>query len=367
MEIKKKLGFGCMRLPFFDNNTSHIDYDTVNKMVDYFIDKGFNYFDTARVYHQGFSEVALNKCLTSRHKRDEYLIADKLSFNLFEKESDLEPLFKDQLKTVGVDYFDYYLMHAQNANFYKKYKETNAYEFGLRMKEEGYIKHLGLSFHDTPEVLEMILNEKPFVEFVQLQFNYADYLGDIKAKECYDIAVKHGKKVIVMEPIRGGRLAKLPESEHNKLTKFGNYSDAGFAVRFAASFDNILVVLSGMSNLEQVIDNTSYMSEFKKMDKEEIETCLDIANQLRKTITIPCTACKYCVDGCPKHIHIPEIFKLYNDYCSFNGSNLWKLYHLETDPDHKASDCIKCGKCEGSCPQHIQIREFLEKIAKAFE
>lgn len=365
-EINKKLGFGCMRLPLLEDG--HVDEAEFCKMIDTFIENGFNYFDTARVYLNGESETAIGKCLVARYPRDKFLVANKLSSSCFEKEEDLEPYFKDQLACMGLEYFDFYLLHAQSRQNYEKYKKCHCYEFAKKMKEEGYIKHVGFSFHDTAEFLDMILTENPFVEFVQLQFNYIDYEDSpVESKACYEVCQKHGKKVVVMEPIRGGKLAQLPENLHQKFSKYGDASDASYAVRFCASFDDIMMVLSGMSNLEQMEDNISYMKEFKSLSEDEITTIKEVTDELHKIVTIPCTGCKYCVKGCPKHINIPAIFEIYNKFKAFQGGRLFSTYRGITAAGNKCKDCLKCGKCENICPQHIEIRKFLEEISKDFD
>lgn len=362
-EVKKKLGFGCMRLP---GTEEKIDYDELNKMVDKFLEEGFNYFDTSILYYDGGSEIALKHCLVERHKREEFLIADKLTGNYFETEEDLEPLFQRQANNLGIEYFDFFLLHAMNHERYDKFKRVHAFEFYAKKKEEGKIRHFGMSFHDTAEVLDDILTKEPSIEFVQLQFNYVDYISPVESKKCYDVCVKHGKPVIVMEPVRGGKLAKLPDYLHEELKQFGDASDASYAIRFAATHENIFMVLSGMSNYEQMCDNVSYMKDFKPLSKEEFDEILHIADELHKVVTIPCTGCRYCTKGCPMKINIPEYFKIYNDHKSFNGRSLYKVYNELKSKGSSCKDCIKCGKCEDICPQKIDIRHQLEIIANEF-
>lgn len=361
--IKKQLGFGVMRPPM---NNDKVDYEQFTKMVDYYIENGFNYFDTASVYLNGESENALKKCLTSRYKREEYILTNKCSGLLFSKEEDLEDMFNAQLERCGVEYFDIYLMHAQNSSGFEKYKSCRAYEFAFRKKEEGKIKHVGISFHDTAEVLEKILCEYPQIEIVQIQFNYLDYEdASVQSKLCYEVCRKYNKPVLIMEPVKGGTLANLCEEAKQVFDLLGKQSYASYAIRFAAGFEGIVSVLSGMSNLEQVKDNVSYMKEFKKLSSEELVAINNVVNIYKSKSYIKCTACRYCVDGCPKKIKIPDLFACYNQNQLFGGGQFY--YYLHTLNSGKASECIKCGLCEKSCPQKLNIRELLEITAATFE
>lgn len=367
MELKNKLGFGCMRLPM---NGDVVDYDEFNKMIDYFIEHGFTYFDTAHGYLRGESEKAIKKCLTSRYDRDKYTLTDKLTANYFNKEEDIRPFFESQLEITGVDYFDYYLFHATARDNYKKFTACNAYKIVQELKEEGKIKHIGMSFHDTADVLDMILSEHPEIEIVQIQFNYLDYLNTgVQSKEVYEVCRKYGKEVLVMEPIKGGGLVKLPDEAKKVFDEVNdkNLSYASFAIRFAASFDGMFKVLSGMSNFEQLKDNVSYMENFEPLNEKEKEACFKVAEILKNLGGIPCTACRYCVEGCPMKISIPDLFACYNSKKQFNDWNSNMYYGVHTKENGKASDCIKCGQCERVCPQHLKIREYLEEVANTFE
>lgn len=361
--IKKLLGFGAMRPPM---NGELVDYEQFSKMIDHYLENGFNYFDTASVYLNGESENALKKCLTSRYPREKYLLTNKCSGVLFKKEEDLEPMFNKQLEACGVDYFDIYLMHAQSAGSFEKYKSARAYEFAFKKKEEGKVKHVGISFHDSADVLEKILIEYPQIEVVQIQFNYLDYLDSgIQSKLCYEVCRKYNKPVLIMEPVKGGTLVKLPEKARKVFDDLGSLSYASYAIRFAASFEGVISVLSGMSNFEQLEDNVSYMKEFKELNDVEKDAINKVVEIYSEQQYIKCTACRYCVDGCPMKIKIPDLFACYNQNSMFGGGGWY--YYLHTANGGKASSCIECGKCEKICPQKLPIRELLKETANAFE
>ena len=364
--VKGKLGFGCMRLPM---NGGNVDYEQFSKMVDMFLDAGFNYFDTAHGYVGGMSETSLKKCLTSRYPRDKYILTDKLSTHHFTKQEQIRPLFESQLEACGVEYFDFYLMHAQDASIYEKYKKCHAYETALEFKKEGKIKHLGISFHDKAAILEKILSEQSEIEVVQIQLNYVDYDDpSVESRKCYEVCEKYGKQVIVMEPIKGGSLLDLPDEAKNIFNSLGDASYASYAIRFAAGFPNIMSVLSGMSNTSDMLDNISYMQDFRPLTDEERVAVDKVIEIFKAQDLIPCTACRYCMEECPKQIAIPELFSLMNAKKRFGNWNTDYYYeNINTQGGRKASDCIKCGKCEKICPQHLKIRGLLEDVAAEFE
>ncbi len=363
--IKKNFGFGCMRLPEVDGG---IDTEECKKMFDKFLEEGFNYFDTAHGYLGGKSETTLRECLTSRHPRESYVLTDKLTEPYFNKREDIRPFFESQLLACGVDYFDFYLMHAQDKRIFEKFKRCQAYEEALELKKEGKIKHFGISFHDKAEVLDKILTEYPQVEVVQIQFNYVDYEDpSVESRKCYEVCVKHGKPVIVMEPVKGGSLVNLPEEAKKVFADLNGGSPASYAIRFAASFENVMMVLSGMGNMAMVEENTSYMKDFKPLDRRELEAIDKVRAIFRAQNLIPCTACRYCTDGCPKHILIPDLFACLNAMRAFKTWNAEYYYNIHTTGHGKASDCIGCGKCEKSCPQHLPIRALLKDVAREFE
>lgn len=364
--IKKNFGFGCMRLPLKDGE---IDLAETSRMVDYFLEQGFNYFDTAHGYLQGRSETALKACLTSRHPRDSYILTDKLTGSFFKTEADIRPFFQSQLEACGVDYFDFYLMHAQSAMFYQHFKKCRAYETAFALKAEGKIKHVGISFHDHAEVLEQILTDYPEIEVVQIQFNYVDYDDPaVQSRECYEVCRRHGKPVLVMEPVKGGNLVNLPEEARKVLDELHGGSPASYAIRFAAGFPGMMMVLSGMSSMEQMKDNLSCMKDFQPLNETELEAVKKVQSIFRGMNLIPCTACRYCTDGCPRQIAIPDLFAVMNTKQIHHDWNADFYYNnVYTGAGRRASDCIQCGRCEKACPQHLPIRRLLTEIAAEFD
>ena len=360
-EVKRNFGFGCMRLPMIGEE---VDTQEVNRMVDAFIEAGFNYFDTAHGYIDGKSEKAIKTCLTSRYPREKYILANKLSEWFFEKEEEVLPLFEQQLAICGVEYFDFYLFHALNRNSYVKHKNCNTFEIVNKLHSEGKVRHIAMSFHDTADILDQILSEQPQIEVVQLQINYLDYDDPgIQSKACYDVAVKHGKKVIVMEPVKGGALVNLPAEAVAEFQKISDAAPVSYALRYAASYPEVFMVLSGMGNMDMMQSNINTMYPFIPLSEEEFATTDRVREIIRKYNQIPCTKCKYCAEVCPKEIPIADLFATYNEYALAKvsrGETTQKLSAFEI----KATDCIECGKCEGICPQSIAIREKLKTLAK---
>ncbi len=368
--ISKKLGFGCMRLPVIDGNAERIDDAAFCEMIDSYMEQGFCYFDTAYPYHNQKSEEAVKRCLVARYDRDKFLLADKMPVWLVKETADFGKIFATQLERCGVEYFDFYLLHAMNKDSIKDVEEKDGFAFLQQMKQEGKIRHIGFSFHDTAEVLDEILTNHPEMEFVQLQINYYDWDSEnVQSRKCYETAVKHGKPVIVMEPVKGGTLANLVEEPAKILKSLDkDASFASFAIRYAASLDNVVVVLSGMSDYAQLKDNTSYMKEFQPLSEEEQQAVRRVVAELAKLPTIACTKCRYCVDGCPKRIQIPELFHAYNMSVQFGVNPITKRSYEQAVNNHgKAYDCIRCGKCEKQCPQHLKIRELLKEVSNTFE
>ncbi len=360
-KIKGKLGFGCMRLPMVDNE---IDKEEFSRMIDAFMDAGFNYFDTAHGYIEGKSQTAIRDCLTGRYDREDFVLANKLSYWCFEKEEDIVPLFEKQLELCGVEYFDFYLFHCLNREGYAKHKKCNTFEIIKKLKRQGKIKHIGMSFHDTAEFLDTILTEEPYMEAVQLQLNYLDYDDPtVQSKACYDVAVKHGKKVIVMEPVKGGALVNLPEKAAEVLQTLGDGSRASYALRYAAGYPEVFMVLSGMGNMDMINDNIKTLKNFVVLSENELETLDRVREIIREVKQLPCTKCNYCADVCPSDIPISQIFSVYNSFLAAKISRSETKKNLMPYADG-ITNCIKCGRCESNCPQSIKIREELEKIKK---
>ena len=364
-EAHGNFGFGCMRLPLIGEE---VDLEQFSAMVDRFLEQGFNYFDTAHGYLGGRSETAIRSCLTSRYPRSSFLLTNKLTGNFFKSQEDIRPLFQQQLDACGVEYFDFYLMHAQNRNNFEHFKACKAYETAFALKAEGKVRHVGISFHDSPETLEMILSEYPEIEVVQIQFNYLDFENpNVQSRAVYEVLERHNKPVLIMEPVKGGTLAELPGPAQAIFDELGGGSNASYAVRFAAGFPQVFMVLSGMSNLEQVEDNTSFMRAFEPLNDREQEAVKKVREIYMELNSIPCTACRYCVDGCPMRIRIPDLFHAMNMKKVFRTWRQEERYQELTKENGKASDCIRCGQCEGVCPQHLPIRELLVQVADVFE
>jgi len=365
----KKLGFGTMRLPTLGDD-SKVDLERFQEMVDRFLEQGFTYFDTSYVYHGGMSESALKEALVDRHPRDHFTITTKLPIFMVKEKADVRRFFQEQLTRLGTDYVDYYWLHAVNAATYETAEQTDAFGELAALKAEGLTRHIGLSFHDSAEVLDRILTEHPEMEYVQLQLNYFDWESNsVQARKCYETAVRHGKQVVVMEPVKGGSLAKLPEELGQIYRKEQpNLSTASWGIRFAASLPHVLVVLSGMSNMKQVEDNTSYMKDFRPLSDVEQDAVKQVTAALRSKITVDCTACGACLEECPQHIPMPAYFDMYNEHCQMNKYTNGMVYYANFPAGTgKASACDGCGKCEAVCPQKLPIRELLKEVKGAFE
>lgn len=367
----KNFGLGGMRLPMLDKtNFRSIDQEQVNKMVDKMLAAGFTYFDTAYPYHNGASETSFGKALVQRYPRESFVLADKMPSFFVEEESQLEKIFSEQLQRTGAGYFDYYLLHNVGAGSYARMNKIGAFDFILNKKKEGYIKHIGFSFHDKAELLDKILTDHPEVEFVQLQINYLDWeSASVQSRLNYETACRHNKPVFVMEPIKGSGLASLPEKAEKQLKEYNpSASCASWALRFAASLPNVKMVLSGMSNIEQVEENIATMTDFKPLNYEERELLNKTVDILNSLNAVACTGCRYCTDTCPKNINIPGYFSVYNAFKLHGYVNFPIMQYVRQAHGHGfASECIGCGKCESHCPQHLEIRKYLKEIAEAFE
>ncbi|MBE6495452.1 MAG: 4Fe-4S dicluster domain-containing protein [Methanobrevibacter thaueri] len=370
-----KLGMGMMRLPLVDeNDQTSIDMEQVNKMVDLYMDAGFNCFDTAFVYHEGVGEAAFRESVVKRYPRDSFKVSTKLPLFVINEESQLEPLFAQQLENCGVDYFDYYMLHNVSGFTENAWKNVDLYSFIQKKKEEGYIKHIGISTHGNAEFLEEILFEHPELEFVLLQINYLDWDDEgIESRKCWEVARKYNKKVMIMEPYKGGFLADVPQ-EAEKLMKDYNpdRSVVSWAMRFVANIDDVCVVYTGASNFEQLESNIEEFKNADPLNDEELAILDEVSEIINSNITVDCTKCRYCVDSCTEEIDIAKIFDLYNkhkllekeDWTQFGNAY---LNYSKLDGVGIASDCIECENCIEECPQQINIPEVLKDVAKTFE
>ena len=363
-----KLGFGLMRLPEKDGK---IDYDTVCGMVDKYMAAGLNYFDTAYVYHGGTSEVAARECVVKRYPRDSFYLATKLPAWELKAEDDRDRIFDIQRERAGVEYFDFYLLHSlEDGHNCDTYERLNCFEWGVQKKREGRIKHFGFSFHGTPALLERVLDKHPEIEFVQIQLNYADWDNPVVASgKLYEILHERNIPMIIMEPVKGGTLANpMPEIKALFEAERPGASPASWALRFVGSLPGVMTILSGMSTPEQMSDNVSTFTNFEPLTEKERETIEKARRIMLDTPTVGCTSCRYCCDGCPQGIKIPDIFTLVNAVRIYKES--WRarnLYNSSIAPSARASDCITCGQCEGVCPQHLPIIELLKEASEQFD
>lgn len=368
----KKLGFGLMRLPLTDaNDKGSIDVEETKKMVDAFIEQGFTYFDTAWMYCAFKSEDAVKEALTDRYPRDRYTLTTKLHASYLKKKEDRDRIFEEQRQKTGVEYFDYYLIHAIDQELYSIYNEMDCFNWLIEKRKQGLVKHIGFSYHDSADFLDQVLTEHPEMEFVQLQMNYLDWeSAEVQSRKCYEVASKHGKPVIVMEPVKGGTLADVPVEVRESFAAYHpDLSVPSWAIRFVASLDNVAMVLSGMSNMEQLMDNISYMKEFVPMNAEETELVHKAAEMIKDSIAIPCTGYSYCTEGCPMQIAIPDLFRVYNKSKRGEISDVEadEEYRQLTESGGKARECLACGQCQVACPQHLEIINYLKDVAKCME
>ena len=366
--IKKKLGFGAMRLPMLGPNKP--DMKQIEEMVDYFLEKGYNYFDTAFTYHDGTSESILGKALIARHPRENYCIATKSPMFAPVPQSELYKRVDIQRERFGTDYLDYYLLHNIAGPRVDYFQDSGAWEFLDDIKEKGIAKHIGFSFHDTADVLDKLLTDHPQVDFVQLQINYIDWLSDtVQSKANYEVALKHNVPVIIMEPIKGGALAGLPDSVKEVFAKVNpDMSLAEWALRFAMGLDNAAVVLSGMSTIEQMKENADKFDDPRKLTDDEYKA-IDEARRIIESIpTVPCTACNYCTEVCPVGINIPKMIKAYNGYKLYGKIGGQSTYFMNAIRDGvKPSECLHCHACEGNCPQRLEITTYLDEVAEIYK
>ena len=355
-----KLGFGLMRLP--KNLDGTIDVPQVAAMADRFIAAGGTYFDTAYVYDEGRSEAAFKAAVADRYPRGAYTLATKLNVRVAKDEADARRQVYTSLERTGAGYFDYYLLHAIQRGNYEDYERYHLWDYLAELKAKGLARHIGFSFHADPALLETLLAAHPEVDFVQLQLNYADWDNPgVAARRNWEICRAHGKGVTIMEPVKGGILADPIPAVKAVFDRTGSgLSYAGWAIRYAASLEGIITVLSGMSSLAQMEDNLSYMKAFRPLDEAERQVIRAAQDALDADQSIPCTACHYCTEGCPMNIPIPEIFAVANRSGGSPRFRTVREYNIVTQDRGRASDCVQCGQCEAACPQHLSIIELLE-------
>lgn len=367
MLSNSKLGFGLMRLP--KDKQGQIKLDEVQRMVDSYMERGFNYFDTAYVYEG--SEEAIRQTLVEKYPRDVYTLADKLPAWKLTCQEDVERIFQESLNRTGVDYFDFYLLHSVEKSHYPTYEKYQCFDFIQEMKKQGKIKYMGFSFHDDADFLDKVLTEHPEIDFVQLQLNYLDWEnGVIQSRRNYEVARKHHKPIIVMEPIKGGTLASFSDDIEKIYKDYApQKSIASWALRYVASLEGVMTILSGMSNAQQMNDNLDTMTHFEKINNEEAKLIKQVTDQVLSYPTIPCTKCRYCTPGCPMHIQIPDLFTAYNSAKMYGENRRYDTYYKDhsTGDYQPAKACIACGQCESVCPQHLEIISLLKEVSEVFD
>ena len=372
MTYKSKFGFGCMRLPLTDaNDPATIDQDLFNEMVDIYMEKGFNYFDTSYAYHNGMSEVAIRKAVVERYPRESFLICDKMPTWALTSEEDNDKFVNEMLERLGIDYFDVFFIHNINVPWLKLAKEAKSFEYIKKMKDDGIAKKIGFSFHDNSKLLKEVLEEYgDILDVVQLELNYLDWEDpSIESHKCYELCAEYGLDVYVMEPLKGGVIVNLPDSIKNDFEEFSpDKSIASMAIRFCASLEHVKVVLSGMSQMEDLIDNCDTYENFEVLSTEENEFLERMASKLRQNVAVPCSECGYCIKACPEMIPIPEYFNLYNTSKNQPQSNIYRLYYDKLGEEKvPADDCTYCETCLDHCTQKIDIPDMLEKVCEHFE
>ena len=372
MNYKTKFGFGCMRLPKTDeNDPTTIDQELFNEMVDIYMKKGFNYFDTSYAYHNGMSEVAIRKAVVERYPRESFRICDKMPTWALTSKKDNDKFVDEMLERLGIDYFDVFFVHNINVPWLKKAKESETFEYIKKMKENGTAKKIGFSFHDNAKLLKDVLDEYgEMLDIVQLELNYLDWDDPvIEARKCYELCADYGLDVYVMEPLKGGVIVNAHDEIKYEFEEFNpDKSIASFALRFCASLEHVKIVLSGMSNMDDLMDNCETFEDFEPLSDEENEFLTEIAQKTRDTLAVPCSECYYCVNACPEMIPIPEYFRLYNLSKNQPEYNNYRLYYDKLcDEKISAEECTYCGTCLDYCTQLIDIPDILEKVCDHFE
>ena len=372
MTYKSKFGFGCMRLPKTNpDDPTTIDQELFNEMVDIYMKKGYNYFDTSYAYHGGMSEVAIRKAVVERYPRESFQICDKMPTWALTSEKDNEKFVNEMLDRLGIDYFDVFFVHNINIPWLKLAEEFNTFEYIKKMKDEGIAKKIGFSFHDDSKLLKKGLDEHAnIIDIVQLELNYLDWADPvIEAHKCYDLCVEHGLDVYVMEPLKGGVIVNPSDEIKNDFKEFNpDKSIASFAIRFCASLEHVKMVLSGMSNMDDLIDNCNTYDNFEVLSDEETEFLEKMALKVSESVAVPCSECGYCIKACPEMIPIPEYFNLYNISKNQSQSDIYRLYFDKLgDEKVPASQCTYCSTCLDHCTQKIDIPNELEKVCKHFE
>ena len=367
--MKKKLGFGLMRLPLTNENLSEVDLSQSIEMIDYYMQKGYNYFDTAYSYLKGNSEKTVRKALTERYPRDSFVLTSKMPIFNLKNEEDMERIFNEQLKRCGVDYFDYYLLHNVSSKHLEKFTKIDSFEFVKQKQREGKIRHIGISCHDNPEFLESILIKHPEVEVVQLQINYLDWNDKIiNSCESYEIAKKYNKEIIIMEPLKGGSLTNLPKEALELINKKTDNSPLSLAFHFCLELDNIKVILSGMNSIDEVKENISVFNSFNSLNSKEKSLLVEVSEIINKHVKIKCTSCNYCLENCPQEINIPYFFRLYNSQKLLeNAHSLSMYYNNFVSKNKRPSDCVECNNCLDICPQQIDIPLMLKLVSEEYE
>lgn len=366
----KKLGLGMMRLPLIDEESKSVDIRQTKAMIDLLMEKGYNYFDTAHPYLNGNSEKAVKETLTKRYPREYFILTSKMPIFNLESSDQMEDIFEEQIDRCGVEYFDYYLLHNVSSKHEKKFTDIDSFEFIVKKKEEGKIRHIGISSHDTPEFLEDILLKHPEIEVVQLQINYQDWSDEIiNSKKCYEVACKYNKPVIVMEPLKGGALLNIPENVKEEVKVYEKEEYLSLALAFCANLENVMVILSGVNNIREVEENIRIFENIKELNDNTYMLLDKISELISESIQIKCSYCNYCISHCQNNINIPQLFRFYNSQKLLKQSHSLSMYYNNfiSHGNAKASDCIKCNSCLDYCPQKINIPEMLEKIVETFE